>query len=234
MTEPEVQAKTTKGPKSAFKLFSESKDLVMQNLMPFAVLAAIPLLMSLAGRASLSGSRFGMSGFSVTTAAWSWSRAGTFTILGLAAVIISLVIQAMIYVLALQTADGKKPGLDDIYAATKKYILRIIGLSILVGLVIMVGLIALIVPGLIFLRRYFLAPYVLIDKDVSITGAMRKSAELTKPYSGSIWALFGVGILLSLPTIVPMVGAVIASILAMLYAVAPALRYRELEKLTKA
>jgi uncharacterized membrane protein len=230
----ESETKSPKGLKSAFGLFLESKDLVMKNLVPFAVLAAIPFFLSLAGEAGSAGSKFGANGLEFTTSAWSWRRAGAVTILGLAALVISFIVQAMLYVLALQTADGKKPSLDEIYTVTKKFIFRIFALSLIVGLTIGVGLVLLIVPGLIFIRRYYLSPYVLIDRDLSWSGAMKKSAELSKPYSGSIWGLIVLSVVLSLFGIIPVIGTAVAAILGMLFSVAPALRYRELQKIEKA
>jgi len=90
----------------------------------------------------------------------------------------------------------------------------------------------LIVPGVIAIRRYFLAPYLMLDKDLSIREAMKQSAALSKPYSGSIWGIIGVIVLLSLPSIIPVIGWAVSFVLMLLYSVAPALRYQELKKLT--
>jgi uncharacterized membrane protein len=135
----------------------------------------------------------------------------------------------MLQVLELRTANGKKPTLGELWLQTKKYGPRLFGLGFVVGLYVLLGFIMLIVPGLIFIRRYFLSAYVLMDQDVSISEAMKISAEMTKPYSGSIWGIIGVSILLSLTGVIPVIGWVISLVLSALYSVAPALRYYELK-----
>jgi uncharacterized membrane protein len=105
------------------------------------------------------------------------------------------------------------------------------GLYLLMGLYIFVGLILFIIPGLIMLRRYFLAPYVMLDTRCGITEAMERSAELSKPYSGYIWGMIGVMFLISLFNVVEGIGWMAAFVLGMLYSVAPALRYQELKEI---
>jgi uncharacterized membrane protein len=106
---------------------------------------------------------------------------------------------------------------------------RMFGLYILIGLYIFVGFILLIIPGLIMLRRYFLAPYVMLDTKCGITEAMERSAEISKPYSGYVWGIIGVMFLIGLLNAVPGIGWMFAFAFGMLYSVAPALRYQELK-----
>jgi hypothetical protein len=61
---------------------------------------------------------------------------------------------------------------------------------------------------------------------------MKQSAAATKPFSGAIWGIIGVYILLSLPGFIPLIGGLVSIALTTLYSVAPALRYYELSKLT--
>jgi len=81
------------------------------------------------------------------------------------------------------------------------------------------------------IRRYYLAPYAMIDRNCGIKEAMERSAAMSKPYSGSIWGIIGVMILISLVGIVPLIGWLASLILGMLYVVAPALRYQQLKRL---
>jgi hypothetical protein len=90
----------------------------------------------------------------------------------------------------------------------------------------------LILISLIMLRRYFLAPYVLIDKKLGISDAMDTSAEMTKPNSAAVWSVIGVMVLIASANLLPGVGWLIAFVLGSLYSVAPALRYQELKKLS--
>jgi hypothetical protein len=231
-------AKSTgaKKPVSAFDLFSQSSKIVQSNLGTFAIIYILPFLSSLGYLRSNTGDRHadqfsGFGGFSGLPDYAIGTLIGFGIILFFVVIAVSLIVNTMKYGLELQSAQGKKPKLEELWPFVKKYWLRLIGLLIAIGLLVLGGLILLIVPGLIAIRRYFLAPYVMMDKDVSISEALRQSAALTKPYSGSIWGILGVMLLISLPSAIPVFGWAITFVLTFLYSVAPALRYEELKKL---
>ena len=77
------------------------------------------------------------------------------------------------------------------------------------------------------LKRYILAPYFLVDKNLGIMEAMNQSAEASKKYSSALWGLIGVTFLISLPGIIPVLGAIVSALLGIAYYCAPAVRYRE-------
>ncbi len=139
--------------------------------------------------------------------------------------------QIMLQAAQLEASEGKSVTFDRIWKTTKQLGWRMAGLYIVVGLTILVGLLLLVVPGLIFIRRYFLSPYVMLDKKVGIREAMDRSAAMSKPYSGSVWGVIGVMFLISLIGIIPLIGWLISFILGIFYSVASALRYQELKKL---
>ncbi|MDB5164052.1 MAG: hypothetical protein JWS12_670 [Candidatus Saccharibacteria bacterium] len=221
----------------AFDLFSKSTEVVKRNLTLFAILYAIPFL-TLIGRFGLHPSsrrtsdRFSASGgiAGLPTSAIVGLVSFGFLI-SVALIVLSFFIRAMTYSLELEGAQNKTPSFKYVFDKASRYWVRLIGLMIIVGVMALVGFILLIVPGLIVIRRYFLAPYLLIDKDLTITEAMQQSAELTKPYASTIWTIIGVSILISLTNVIPFIGVFIAFVLGILYSVAPALRYEELKKL---
>src|SRR6185295_10606488 len=114
---------------------------------------------------------------------------------------------------------------------TKKFGPRLLGLGIVVGLMLIGGFLLLVIPGLIVLRRYYLSPYYLVDKDLTIGEAMKQSAADSKPNSQAIWAVIGVSVLLSLTGVVPLIGGILSFVLVSLYSVAAPLRYREIKHL---
>lgn len=85
--------------------------------------------------------------------------------------------------------------------------------------------------SLIVIQRYFLAPYVMIDKKLGIRESMDRSAELSKLNTGSVWGIIGVMFLIGLINIVPIIGGLGSFIFGSLYSVAPALRYLQLKDL---
>ncbi|HSX53356.1 MAG TPA: hypothetical protein VLF90_03230 [Patescibacteria group bacterium] len=222
---------------SAFELFSKSQEIVMRNLSSFVILNLLPAATLLGSMIAKSHSRDRTTSFSnvgiagVPTYAIA-SLAGVGIALFVVVIIVSALIQAMLYSLKLQGAQGKTPDMSNLWEVGKKYWLRLFGLSIVVGLTIVVGLILFIIPGLIMIRRYFLAPYIMVEHNTGIMESMRRSAALTKPYPGAIWGIIGVSFLLSLPSIIPFLGAFISLALSVLYSAAPALRYEELKKLS--
>lgn len=109
---------------------------------------------------------------------------------------------------------------------------KMLGLYIIMTLYIVIGLILFIIPGLIMLRRYLLAPYVMLDQKGSIKEAMDTSAAMTLPYSRSIYGIIGIMLLISLINVIPYLGWMIALVVGFLYSAAPALRYDELRKIT--
>lgn len=117
------------------------------------------------------------------------------------------------------------------------YFWRLWGLEIVVGLVILAGLIALIVPGLIFARRYILSPYFLIENDCGIFEAMRLSSKKGKPFAGYIWGSFGVMFVVTLSASIvgsfDYIGVLIGPIISLIYFFGFSLRQQEISKLSQ-
>ena len=220
-------------PESAFSLFNKSAELVKANLNTFAILYALPFVL---GLLSLSNNdQDGRQG-----AMWTNGTFKVGPLLG-AAISLSILIAAlyvivaiMMVVLEYKVAHGKTPTLGDVWQDSKKYIWRLLGLGIVVGVLAVVGLILLIVPGVIVISRYFLSPFAMIDKDLSIGEAMKESERISKGRWGSIWSVIGVTILISIIGSFGIIGWGISFVLAALYSVAASLRYFELKKLAKA
>ncbi len=141
-----------------------------------------------------------------------------------------LVGPALVYT-QLKSGRMEKVTYEGAFACSKKFWARYIALSIVVGLVIFVGLLLLIVPGIIFIRRYFLSQYTLIDQDLGIGDSMHASNELSKGRSGAVFGVIGVDILISLPNVIPVIGGLITFALQIAYFCAPAIRYEQLKTL---
>lgn len=233
--EPTTPAGPTE-PQSAFELFGKSKDLFLKYSHLFVPLYVLPALVAVL---NVLGNRSTQRDFSDVQIPGMISTptviAGLTTVLVVAILfmIANFVIEVMLTVLELKASEDKQTSFGELWHIAKKYLVRYIGLSLLIALVVVAGLIAFVIPGVILLRRYFLAPYILIEHDTSISEAMQRSAALTKPYSWSVYGIFGVFLLISLLSIVPIIGEIATFILAALYSIAPALRYRELAALAR-
>lgn len=172
------------------------------------------------------------------------------------ATIIALILQAMITGLEINGAKDKTPTFADLWKIGKKFWLRLFGLNFMIVLYMLIAAVAglIVFPLFLLVHRveialvlyiiwmtialvfiilsYFLAPYVLVDQDKSIFDALGESSKLAKGHYSNIVSVIAVAALLGFTGVVPVIGPVISFILGSLYAVAPALRYLELKKLS--
>lgn len=222
------ETKSKNGFTGALDLFKPSKQAVLKNLTVFLLIIFLPGFLTYLG--DLVN---GQSSFTFNTyfkSAESDNSAGLFYLLG--GLLGILLLPAGSY-LELLASKGKDLSVSEAINGSLKYFWRIIGLVIVSIIIIALGFLLLIVPGLIAIQRLFLAPYFLINQDLSIKEALRASSEASKNHAGAIWGIIGVFILLSLTGFIPLVGGILSGILITLYSCAPAMRYLEFKALSK-
>jgi len=147
--------------------------------------------------------------------------------------IISLLLYPPLTYTYLQTAKNKRVELSDAFRESYKYFWPLIGTALLSGLIIIIGFILFIIPGVIMLRRYLLAPFYVMDRKMGVTEAMETSAKESKEFSSSVYGIIGVNVFFGLIGVIPIIGQIIGAILQILYSVAPALRYFEIKAASK-
>lgn len=64
--------------------------------------------------------------------------------------------------------------------------------SILVSIIVGIGIVLLIVPGIIFACRLAFVPYLVMDQKMEAIEAVKKSWEMTKGYT---WTIFGMAVM---------------------------------------
>lgn len=226
---------------SAVDLFGKSYALVRKNLNVYALVYAVPAAMVIAGVIQLiaDNQRHG----------WDFGHAFTSSFLGpsissdspihtaSAILLVVLFLGAIVsYLLAvilnLRAAEGKKPTFSSIWDEVRQDWLwaKLLGLGFVTIMLLVAGFILIIVPGVVLLWRLFLAPYILVDKKTKVFDALSMSWNMTKGYAWPIYSIIMFSIVLSLTNIIPIIGNLIAFVLATAYAAAPALRYQELKK----
>ena len=203
----------------AFSLLKPSMHAISLNLSAFLALALIPI---------------GVLGLlTIMVGIFRDSAALTFilVLIGLACGVYFLLYfgPASIY-LQIQSARQRKVSTEEALGNGKKYAFKFLGLCLAIGLIVCFGLILLIIPGVILYKRYYLATYYLVDKNLSIGEAMKASATATSAHSNAIWGVIGVSFLFGLIGIIPLIGGLIGGIMQLLYSYAPALRYSQIEK----
>lgn len=219
-------------PTSSFRLFNKSKELVLANLNTFAILLFLPFVFQmLSDINSRENTTMTQQEFDSFVSDVSPALVGVIFLFVFIFIIVNLIVTIMLYKATLDTAKGKTPQIPALWKYVKEHGVRLVLLSIVTGLIVVFGLIAFIIPGIIFIGRYYLAPYVMIDKNLSIMESLKESSRLSKPYFGKVWGILLVTILFGMFAIIPEIGWLIAFVLTALYSVAPALRYQELNKL---
>lgn len=218
----------------AFDLFTPSKNIVMNNLGVFSILYLLPLMFLLSNWASRPSraakdahyaSGFSFTGFPL------YGSIATISLIAIVGIALTVMVQIMTNKAELDGAQDKKISMDKLWATLKEMGWKMLGLYVVMSLVIIAGFILFIIPGFFMIRRYFLAPYVMLDKKCGISEAMQRSAKLSLIDTGSVWGILGVMLLIGLVSIVPYAGELLSFVLGMLYSVAPAIRYTQLKKL---
>ena len=228
---------------SAVDLFGKSYGLVRKNLNIYALVYFVPAAMVIAGVIQLIADN--------QRRGWDWGHAFSSSFLGpnvgsgssiqAASAILSIILlfgaivsYLLAIVLNLRVAQDKKPTFRSTwFEVTRDWLwVKLLGLGIVTIMLLIVGFVLLVVPGVIMLWRLFLAPYILVDKKTKIFDALSISWNMTRGYAWPIYSIILFSFVLALTGLIPIVGSLIAFILATAYAVAPALRYQELKKLS--
>ena len=222
---------------SAFDLFTPSKEIVLKNIWIFGPLYAVPFVFWLHSwiwsPLPNQPAHWWQSGRDLSSG-WTGSPLptyGTFLVVGFSLlwfIIIAFLgtaVQIMTQEAQLRAVQGERLDFQDLWKVVKQIGWRMFGLYIVTTLLVIVSL-------LTFTARYFLAPYVMLEKRVGIREALDQSAELTRDHRGSVWGILGVMILIGLFNIIPILGGLVSFALGGLYSVAPALRYQQLKRLT--
>lgn len=104
---------------------------------------------------------------------------------------LSLVMSIGMIKITLAFIDSKKPEWKDLFVHSH-YLLRYLGASILYALLVALGLVLLIVPGIYWGLKYQFVIYLVVDKDLGIREAFKRSGEMT---TGVKWPLLGYAVL---------------------------------------
>lgn len=205
---------TTKLP-SAFKLVSPSIDALSANFWTFAGLFVfemfflVILYILMLANSDPNG-----------TASVSSAVAISMTVLGVLGGVCALIAEPALTKTQLVSTKDQKVGFSAAFKSGLPFVWRLLGLQIMMGLISIVAIVLLIIPFFFVYPRILLAPYYLIDRNLSIMQALKTSAAEYKKVKG-VWGLIGVQFLFS---IVPFANI----ILGILYYCAPAVRYQQI------
>jgi len=202
----------------AWDLLNPSIDVLKRCFLPILTLAAAPVVVTILAYALIFANVRG-------------NAPASFGLVGVVLLIVALAGAALVtpaaYIASLQAARGHKPNAGEVFRAGRPLVWRFVGLSIVLGFIYILSILALIVPFFFMMKRYFLAPYYLIDRNLSIGDALKRSAEAAKRPK-AIWGVLGVTWLFSAPSFIPYIGRPISLALGLLYDNAPTVRYLQI------
>lgn len=124
---------------------------------------------------------------------------GVIVLVGLFLVIayFQLMINAGMIKLFTSSAEGKADSWRNFLSQGRPYALRLVGLTIVMMFGLALGFLLLIIPGLILLSRWIMAPYVMVDQDLGVMAALGESNRLAKGHFAEILGGAVAGLLLS-------------------------------------
>jgi uncharacterized membrane protein len=110
---------------------------------------------------------------------------GVILLVSLASWVLNLVMSMGLIDILLKTIRGQDAEIEDLFNFKRK-ILSFVWANFLVGLIVVAGFILLIVPGVIWGIKYMFVQYLIVDKGLSASEAMKQSAQMTKDKKGRI------------------------------------------------
>lgn len=203
----------------AFSLFGPSIRALRLNWLTLGILFLVPIVLSYSGKLPWHDTI----GLDASFATFLLGFA--FFFVGFVAVIASFVAE-------LASAKHQKISLAQALSEGFSRFWRLLGLLAVMVLIIVIGLLLFIVPGIFALQRLLLAPYFMIDQNLSIKLAIRASFVAGKKNSGALWGVLGILFATAIVGIVPVVGYFVSSVLGLAYWCAPAIRYLQIKKIT--
>lgn len=108
-------------------------------------------------------------------------RGGMSLLMGIASFIVGVVIEMFLINLML-AANDHPDSVSLAEGSARMPFLQYAAVKIVSGIVIIVGLILLIVPGVIAILALMFSNYLVVDKGLSFTAAMRESYRITRPH----------------------------------------------------
>lgn len=222
---------------SAFDLLGKSADIVKKNWKMFLVVNIFTILFTL-GSTTQSKPNDTANQNDMWGGTFDWAdgaAVGTIVAVMLIFALVALFFYAMSISLAVKASKGQSPTFSQLKADGKKFMFPLFGQILLIGFVIVIGLILFIIPGIFAIMRLIMAPYVMVNENLGIRDAMRRSNQLAKAHSDKVWPILGVsilvGILTSVLQIIPVVGVVAAVVLTVAWSLIVPLRYLQIKSL---
>lgn len=213
---------------NAFKLINKSWEALVLNLGTFILVYILPFIIIFSTVIFWLGATFTNSNNHISTLS---IVLGIIVGVGIGILLILLSIATIITQLA--SVRGQKISFQEVINQSMPFFWRFVGLGILSILVVLAGLVLFIVPGLLAIFFLVFSSYLMIDKNLGVVDSMKASYELVKQNWKIVVALFLLQFIIQIPSIVPVFGAIITTVLGITYFCLPAILYLRMANPTK-
>ena len=89
----------------------------------------------------------------------------------------------------LRAARGEEVRIRHLFGAFERNYWNAVGAGLLSALIVIGGMLLLVVPGIIFACRLAFVPYMIVDRQLSATEAIRTSWSMTKGHAGTVFVM---------------------------------------------
>ncbi|MBX4190666.1 hypothetical protein KW794_01120 [Candidatus Saccharibacteria bacterium] len=221
-------------PKSLIELFKQSAQAVRRNLPLFIFLNTLTILsvawnIGLSIRDKTTGNDWGEVIIHSIFGSSNYPHISNWLVLAL--IVVGTALYLMLAITSFKAAKKTTVSFQEVWEAFKAVWLKLLAVEILTICIISLGLILLIIPGLYLLSRLAFSPLVLLDHNTGVIESLNRSWNMSKNHAWTVFITILFGLILSLPSVVPVVGEIIATVLTVAYSVALPLRYFEIKKL---
>jgi hypothetical protein len=129
---------------------------------------------------------------------------------------------------SLRSIDNKSAGVEEMWRAGQPFVFKYLLLTLLLGVLFVAGAALFLLPYVWLYKRYMMAPYYLVNENVGPIEAMRRSARDSKRFTGAMWGVVGITVLIELLYTLPHVGRILGTVFIVLYSGAPIVRYNQI------
>ena len=91
--------------------------------------------------------------------------------------------------ISLKFCDNEKPSISDLFSCFHLLFKALVG-TILYAVIVFVGYILLIIPGIIWLIKFWFLIYFIVDKEIGPIEALKKVHRLPKVLNGTYFSLY--------------------------------------------
>lgn len=209
----------------SWSLVRPSIDLLKANIWQFLYLSFLPGLLLSVGFVIMGRSN------PEAVATVSSGRQVAGTILAVVAGLWALLTYPGYVMMQLRAIRNQQVSIMENFKYGLGRLLPLIAMLVVLCVAILGGFMLLIVPGLLLLRGFYLAPYYLVERKLGPIAALKQSYQDSRPVTAWIWGLLGVifcfGIVSGVLSAIPVIGAILSAAIGSLYSFAVPIRYTE-------